>query len=460
MADRSTILKTLHLDNIMSKKNLPSESPQHLTLTRRDALIVGAAATPLLNPNTQQVDAADNTESKSVGPILGHVDHETALVWYRGDKEGEYTATIRSVEGRELSSLNAVASPLHDYCMTWRFDQLEADKEYLYEISFQGKVIARGDKQRIKTSPPLGKPARTVLGMGSCASSTKFFDVWTQIAHQNIDALMLLGDTPYIDNREVSVNRLRHREFLSIPTLSELGASTPVWGTWDDHDFGGNDTDGKISGKAGIRQVFTEYRAQLQFGDGEHGVYTKFRRGPVEVFMIDPRYFSQTEASPVAADKPTCLGKTQWDWLRNGLLRSTAPFKILATGMIWDDKKNGEKDDWGTYAHEREALFDFIGENKISGVVLIGGDIHVSRHLKYPMKERIGYDLHQFIISPLHDRVIPSLNVPHPALQWGEPLKNMFLTIAADTTGKKPTLDAHWMDREGHVHQHVRIELS
>jgi alkaline phosphatase D len=293
--------------------------------------------------------------------------------------------------------------------------------------------------------------------MGSCASSSKFFDVWTQIAAKNIDALMLLGDTPYIDSTKLSVNRSRHREFLSIPTLAELGASTPVWGTWDDHDFGGNDTDGKVANKETLRQVFTEYRAQKQFGDGEHGVYTKFRRGPVEAFMLDPRYFSQTEPSPVDQRKPTCLGRTQWQWLLDGLKHSTAPFKLLATEMIWDDKKNGEKDDWETYAHEREALFDFIGENQIRGVVLIGGDIHVSRHLKYPMKERMGCDLHQFIISPLHDRVIPSLNVPHPHLQWGEPLKNMFLTVTADTTGDQPTLDADWIDRTGKVHRHVQI---
>ena len=77
--------------------------------------------------------------------------------------------------------------------------------------------------------------------MGSCASSTEFFDVWTRIASQNIDALMLLGDTPYIDSTAREVNRSRHREFLSIPPLMQLGASTPIWGTWDDHDFGSSD---------------------------------------------------------------------------------------------------------------------------------------------------------------------------------------------------------------------------
>ncbi|WP_149497463.1 alkaline phosphatase D family protein [Roseiconus lacunae] len=428
-------------------------------LTRREALVVGAAATPLLATRPRQAVAAES-EGNPVGPILGHVDHETAIIWYRPISDGEFVATLTNTQSKASVSAKANALPENDHCVTWQFDGLEADAEYTYSITQKGQAVARAKHQRIHTAPQPKHPSRTVLAMGSCASSTDFFDVWTQIAANDIDGLMLLGDTPYIDNKTLSVNRLRHREFLSIPTLAMIGASTPIWGTWDDHDFGGNDTDGTIAAKHLIRQAFTEYRAQKQFGDGEHGVYTKFRRGPVEVFMIDPRYFSQTEPSPVDPDKPTCLGKQQWQWLCEGLKSSTAPFKLLATGMIWDDKRNSEKDDWQTYAHEREAIFDFIGEHRIGGVVLIGGDIHVSRHLKYPMKDRIGYDLHQFIISPLHDRVIPSLNVEHPDLLWGEPLKNMFLTVAVDATGDRPTLEAKWIDRLGKLHHSVRIELD
>ena len=440
-----------------SPNNKPPQSSN--APTRREALVAGAAATPLLTAALANA-ATPNDDRKSVGPYLGHVDHKTAIIWFRAQARGEYVAKIEDTKTGQVRTLKAIARDQNDFCVTWRFTKLEPDREYKYSILRGEEVLAAADHQRIHTAPSIDQPAKTVLAMGSCASSTKFFDVWTQIAKHNADGLMLLGDTPYIDNKTLSVNRMRHREFLSIPTLSKLGASTPVWGTWDDHDFGGNDTDGKVANKKVIRQVFTEYRAQEQFGDGQHGVYTKFRRGPIEVFMIDPRYFSQTEPSPVDDNKPTCLGKTQWQWLLDGLKASTAPFKLLATGMIWDDKKNGEKDDWETYAHEREALFDFIGEHKIGGVVLIGGDIHVSRHLQYPMKERIGYDLHQFIISPLHDRIIPSLNVPHPHLKWGETLKNMFLTVAADTTGSQPTLEAKWIDRLGKVHRRVQIKLE
>ena len=88
--------------------------------------------------------------------------------------------------------------------------------------------------------------------------------------------------THHIDSGELSVNRMRHRPFLSIPALAALGSSAPVCGTRDDHDFGGNNTDGMISHQEVIRQALTEYPSQRQLVDGQHHVYTMFRRGPVE----------------------------------------------------------------------------------------------------------------------------------------------------------------------------------
>jgi len=109
-----------------------------------------------------------------------------------------------------------------------------------------------------------------------------------------------------------------------------LGKKIPLWGTWDDHDFGGNDTDGNVKDKETIRKVFREYRAHHQFGENDQGIYTRFRRGPVEVFLLDARYFAQTEPSPVDPNKTTCLGRQQWNWLLKGLQQSDAPFKLIA----------------------------------------------------------------------------------------------------------------------------------
>jgi phosphodiesterase/alkaline phosphatase D-like protein len=112
-------------------------------------------------------------------------------------------------------------------------------------------------------------------------------------------------------------------------------------------------------------------------------------------------------------------------------------------------KAKASKDDWHNYRHEREAIFDFLGKEKIDGCILMGGDIHVSRALRYPMKDRIGYDLWPFTTSPLHDRTIASLDVPHQYLVHHAVEPHVFTRIVADTARDPATLVATWINREG-----------
>ena len=275
-----------------------------------------------------------------------------------------------------------------------------------------------------------------------------------------IDGLVLIGDTPYIDSTDLAVARAKHRKFLAVPELARLIQHTPMWATWDDHDFGRNDSDGRLEGKENTRQAFVEYRANASYGHGEEGIYSSLRYGPVEVFLLDTRWFARTEQSFVDSSKPTLLGAKQWEWLCRSLKQSTATFKVIACGMIWDDKKNGESDDWGTYSYERTALFDFLGKEKITGVVLIGGDIHCSRHLRYDTQEQVGYPIHQFITSPLHSGTIPSLNIAHPNLIRGEAIPNTWLSLEIDSTKEPATLHARWIQMEDREMWDVRLTSS
>ncbi len=402
-------------------------------------------------------------DSQDTGPLLGHVDTEHAAIWYRPSEAGEYTLLLKNPlkDGSWTRSLSGKASVEHDLCITWQVDSLSPNTPYQYEIrkgGAQGPSVAGGPDFRFHTPDVFDKPCKVTLAFGSCASSTEFFEIWDQIDRQKVEGLVLLGDTPYIDSSDLEVNRTKHRKFLQIPTLAHLGRRTPIWGTWDDHDFGGNDTDGTVKDKDVIRSVFTDYRAHKQFGENGEGIYTRFRRGPVEVFLLDARYFAQTGQSPVDANKTTCLGKRQWTWLLKGLKNSTAPFKIIASGQIWDDKTNGEKDDWHTYSHERDALLDFIRDEKIKGVILMGGDIHASRALRYD--DRVGYPLWQFIVSPMHASTIPSLNVPHPNLVWGKPVPNVFLRVVADNRKEPARLVATWLKMDGEPINEVEIEAE
>jgi alkaline phosphatase D len=397
-------------------------------------------------------------EPAVTGPMLGAVDERTAQVWLRPPGEATVTLIVRDPAGKTVFEEPRTAAAEHDFCLTWAVTGLAPATGYAYSFNWGsgGGAEHPVGPWPLVTAPPAGLPGRACLGFGSCASE-KFPAIWERMAVEGVEATFLCGDTPYINSSDLAENRRRHREFLAQAGLAELVRTRPTLGTWDDHDFGGNDTDGTEVDRETIRRVFTEYRALGSCGERGEGIYTRFRRGPVEVFLIDARSFSQTGPSPVDPRKKTLLGPRQWEWLRRSLTESTAPFKILATGMVWHDKPNREKDDWETYAHEREALFDFLAEQKIGGVVLLGGDVHVSLLLEHLPAERLGEPLFEYIVSPLHDSVIPRL-VPtqDKRLLWSAVEPNVFLRMVADTTRARPTLTSTWIRMDGtRLHEHV-----
>lgn len=385
-----------------------------------------------------------------IGPLVGHTDANSSHLWARLPISGTYTLEVRKSDTKNWKAFKSEAKIENDLCVTWKMENLKPSTSYHYRLKKNKEILKEGNDLSFKTAPLSNTKTEVHLAFGSCADTGKGnAKVWDRIAKSNIDALVLLGDTPYLDITDRSIQREKQRNFVGFNPFQNLVKSTPFWDSWDDHDFTVNDSDGTHKGKHTTLKVFKEYRALASYGNGKEGVYTSFEYGPVEVFLLDTRWWSWTEPSFADPTKKTLLGKEQWEWLKKGLKNSKATFKIIACGMIWDDKKNREKDDWETYAHERTALFDFIGKQKISGVVLIGGDIHVSRALRYPTNEQVGYPLYQFITSPLHNRTIKSLNVPHPHLIRDAVVPNTFLRITANTKISPAILRAEFIDKDG-----------
>ena len=385
-----------------------------------------------------------------IGPLVGHTDMNSSNIWARLNSEGLYVLEVKKVGSKQWKKFSANAEKDNDLCITWKVKNLNPATCYQYRIR-KGKVIlCKGNNLYFKTAPSEDSETQVHIAFGSGANYVKGTgEVWNRIANSNVDALVILGDTPYIDSTELEKQRKKYREFSNFAEFRNLTQSIPFWGTWDDHDFAFNDSDGTAEGKENSLKAFKEYRPNASFGDGKEGIYTKFNYGSAEVFLLDTRWWSWTTSSYADPKKKTLLGKTQWEWLKDSLRGSEAIFKLIACGMIWDDKENSEKDDWGTYMHERDALFNFIGKEKISGVVLIGGDIHVSRVLCYNTEKEVGYPLYQFITSPLHERTIESLNVPHPDLIRDAVIPHTFMKITADATVIPATLRAEFIDKDG-----------
>lgn len=423
-------------------------SPSPTTNFHRRDFIAGAVGLGAATLTHQL--AAQSPPPSQLGPILGHSDETSAMVWLRAKTPGEFTLEVKPDSGGQPTLLKQSASEKNDLCIHWKINDLHPNTKYHYRILQDNKEISSDNEQLITTAPKASEPSKVRLAISSCAKEDAGSrEVWNRMITENVDAVVLIGDTPYIDSTELDKQTKRHREFAAVEEYQNLLKSRPCWWTWDDHDFAGNDASGLAHGKENTRLVFTRYRPQPSYGDGTGGIYTSFRRGPVEVFLLDTRWYSMTEPSFAGTHKPTMLGAAQWQWLQKGLLNSTAPFKLLACGVIWDDKQNSESDDWGTYQHELTAIQKFIGDNKIPGVILVGGDIHASRVLRYKTSKTVGYDLTQFIASPIHGSTIPSLNVYHPNLVRSAVEPHVFLRVDADSTVTPPQLHASLINKAG-----------
>ena len=422
---------------------------------------------------TSQLSVTVDGPTDPVGPYLGTVKSTEAYFLYSpGQEELTLRLTVMTDAGETVTSVDSTSIEANDFVAKFHTTGLTEGTSYRYKVE---KVAANGDTNlyagntadhHFKTVPTQRMGQVVTAGFVACVNDTSE-EVWTEMLNHNLDLLCLAGDTPYVDTGDLTTIRQKHRSFLQTPKLAALTKNISVVGTWDDHDFGLNGGNGvsTASRKVNTRRGFVEYRAHDRYGDettpDNAGIYHKTDMGAMEIFLLDPRWFSQTGASPVDASQSTCFGSAQWQWLLDSIRNSKAPFKILVQGQVWQDKKNSETDDMFTYWSERDKLFDIIRDEKIPGVVLFGGDIHVSRYLMHP--QRVGYDLHDFVMSPGHKSVISSLNVYHPSLEWSRETKNQFLTMKADTTKDTPELTVRFLDDGGNINHELVIgydELS
>lgn len=413
-------------------------SPVHLRSRKTIAIILLAIATLTPRANAQL----------SHGPIVGHVSGQQANIWARAKTPGTYTLRISGANTESTSQAKATAE--NDHCLKWTVAKLKPATRYRYMILRGSQALARGEQYAF-TTPTTDQTGSARLAFGSCADEKAgSAAVWRRMNLLAPDAVVLLGDTPYIDSVDLAVVRKRHAAFLAVPELQQLVAGRSLYAIWDDHDFGRNDTDGNLPGKEKSRRGFIEYHANPTYGDGKEGIYTKFRRGDVEVFLLDTRFFAATENSPAAPDKPSLLGKEQWNWLLAGLKESSARFKILACGMVWNKAvRPGKKDQWGTYEHEREALFKFIGDQSISGVILVSGDVHRTRVMSHLTDATAGYRIPELTTSPIHEGIIANSNQPHPGLVFDSGTANSFLLLTSSGSRQQAALTAQFLTKDG-----------
>src|ERR1044072_2432884 len=104
-------------------------------------------------------------------------------------------------------------------------------------------------------------------------------------------------------------------------------------------------------------------------------IYRSFRWGKnVELFILDTRQYRNFK-------KGTMLGDAQKEWLFDGIGKSSALFKFIATSVTM---AGGDSDRWEGFPKERQTILRYINEKKIRGVVFLSADMHYAAITNIP----------------------------------------------------------------------------
>jgi alkaline phosphatase D len=340
------------------------------------------------------------------GPVLGAVGPDYALVWVRGTgvctMQVEYADNLQMTDSRRTDPV--MLSKDSDYCATLRIEGLRAGSPYFYRILVNGKpdkYTGRHPPSTFKTAPEDDFKGVFRVAFGSCArfQYDRHQEIWTILPRFQPDLFFWIGDNIYGDSLDPDIIAEEYRRQRDLPNIVQFLKEVPQLATWDDHDFGINNSDRTNPSKAAMLEQFRLYWPNPSAGTSEApGVFFHYRYGGVDFFFLDDRYHRDPEDKPDSPEK-THLGAAQLSWLKKQLSESDAVFKLIIAGGPWSTFK--ESDSWGDFLYERNGIFDFIRDESISGVVLVSGDTHAAELNVIPWSDHGGYDLYDLVSSPL-----------------------------------------------------------
>lgn len=291
---------------------------------------------------------------------------------------------------------------------------------FLRETAHQAVTDLRAESESAR------RPLSRIL-FGSCIRQDKPVPIFDAILEREADLFVFLGDNIYADTEDMNEMRAKYARLGSHPGFSRLADTCRLLATWDDHDYGVNDGGSEYREREAAQANFVDFWKAPATSPlrNRPGVYDSRVFGPkgqrVQVILLDTRYFRgplktgdrRTGGKYYPGEDPgvPMLGEDQWKWLGEQL-GEPAELRIIASSIQVVPEAAGQET-WSNLPHERQRLFDLIGETGANGVLIISGDRHWSEFSA--TSENTPY--------PIHDFTSSSLNQVHPR---GTPTDNRY----------------------------------
>ena len=351
-----------------------------------------------------------NRDSGAFAILQGATDENSTLLIIQHDSAEKIELRVRAGSGlpafvAQVNSraLREVNLSISQYLITG----LSAGLDYeLFVTSDRGRT----DRRIFRSMQP--RKAACRFAVVSCMNDNFAKDseaIWQALNQQECDFIVFLGDTVYADmdnpNRDEAGYERRYSESRAKIPWFRLPRLVPCLATWDDHDFGLNNSDESFPLRHFTRDLFRAFwgsQANLAWRPA-FGVGSCFAAYGQRFYLMDDRSFR----GPANERGSQQWGAEQAEWLLADLASSNSPAWLLNGGQYYGAYLNKESFE-GNYAEDFRSLQSELGK-LAAPVVFVSGDVHFSEIMRIE-REALGYSTYEFTSSSIHSFTFPFHN--------------------------------------------------
>ena len=319
---------------------------------------------------------------------------------------------------------------------------------------------------------------KTIIAFGSCANENEDQPILQKVADLRPDFFIYLGDNIYGDTYDMSMLKAKYQKLNQKPEFKSLNNATKILATWDDHDFGTNDSGRHYPFIAESKQIFLDFFNEPKDSNRRKraGIYTSFvhevKGRKVQIILLDTRtfrdnlrnyrgevhnqakYFYPLDYYFHEQNDSTILGNNQWRWLEDQLLVE-ADIRIIGSSTQFGIEFNGYEA-WANFPHEQQKMFNIIRKTKANGVIFISGDVHYSEISE--IKPDGFYPIYDFTSSGITSTW--HFATPNKNRIEGPVMDNHYGKITIDWSLKDPEIKMENIDIKGNQRFEFSFPLS
>ena len=312
------------------------------------------------------------------------------------------------------------------------------------------------------------------IAFGSCGREDHALPIFDVVVKHKPDLFIFLGDNIYGDTKDMDTLQLKYNLLAAKPSFLNLKKNVDIIATWDDHDYGWNDTGRHYPFKTESKEIFLNFFEEPKNSERRkhEGIYTSYNYEvngkKLQIILLDnrtfrddlkpykgefardKRYFYTLDYAPYQNADSTFLGESQWKWLEKEL-KKPADIRLIGSASQFAIEYNGYEA-WTNFPHEQKRMLDLIKKTKANGVLFLSGDVHYAEISKltepdlYPI-----YDITSSGLSSTWHFATPNKNRIE-----GPVMENHFGLLTIDWAKSNPTIKMEIWD----VNNNQRVEYT